>query len=135
MIKVENNIVTVNGLSIKFDSEERVNSFLLDYISKHGEEKTKKELSIIEEHVLLCLIEEYGCIEIEEIDLSVRSYNLLKRCGINYIEDVLRLHYEDVIRMRNMGNKSVREIQTKVNSLIRKDYIKWTEHLDYDVTI
>lgn len=131
MIKVVNNVVEVEGISIQFDSVESANSFLLDYISKHGQEvkvvEVKKEEVVV--GVFYDLILNFGDIEIENLDLSVRSYNCLKRGGINYIADILKLGYEDVVRIRNLGSRSVLEVQSVVNEYIRYDYIKWSDDL------
>ncbi len=48
-------------------------------------------------------------IPLEEVGLSVRSYNCLKREGINYLEQLLNLQYEDLLRIRNLGKKSIDE--------------------------
>lgn len=61
---------------------------------------------------------------IEELDLSVRSYNCLKRAGVNNVEDLAGKTEEDMMRVRNLGRKSLEEVLQKMESLglaLRKD--------------
>ena len=51
---------------------------------------------------------------IEELKLSTRAYSILKRHGINTLEQLLTLNYHDILTMRNMGRKSTEEIVEKV---------------------
>ncbi|NLZ54722.1 MAG: DNA-directed RNA polymerase subunit alpha [Thermoanaerobacteraceae bacterium] len=51
---------------------------------------------------------------IEELDLSVRSYNCLKRAGINTIYELTQKTAEDMMKVRNLGKKSLEEVQTKL---------------------
>lgn len=51
---------------------------------------------------------------IEELDLSVRSYNCLKRAGINTVEDLTQRTEEDMMKVRNLGKKSLEEVQQKL---------------------
>lgn len=54
---------------------------------------------------------------IEELDLSVRSYNCLKRAGINTVEDLTNKTEEDMMKVRNLGRKSLEEVINKLNNL------------------
>ncbi len=54
---------------------------------------------------------------IEELDLSVRSYNCLKRAGVNNVEDLAAKTEEDMMRVRNLGRKSLEEVLQKMESL------------------
>ena len=61
---------------------------------------------------------------IEELDLSVRSFNCLKRAGIDTVEDLINRTEEDMIKVRNLGRKSLEEVIQKLNSLglsLKKD--------------
>ena len=51
---------------------------------------------------------------IEEMDLSVRSFNCLKRANINTVEDLISRSGEDMIKVRNLGRKSLEEVQNKL---------------------
>ena len=61
---------------------------------------------------------------IEELDMSVRSFNCLKRAGIDTVEDLINRTEDEMIRVRNLGKKSLEEVIAKLNSLgleLRKD--------------
>ena len=51
---------------------------------------------------------------IEDLDLSVRSFNCLKRANINNVEDLISRTGEDMMKVRNMGRKSLEEVQNKL---------------------
>ncbi|MBE6755923.1 MAG: DNA-directed RNA polymerase subunit alpha [Clostridia bacterium] len=54
---------------------------------------------------------------IEELDLSVRSFNCLKRAGINTVEDLINKSEDDMMKVRNLGRKSLDEVVAKLSSL------------------
>lgn len=56
-------------------------------------------------------------LSIEELDLSVRSYNCLKRAGINTVEDLANKTEEDMMKVRNLGRKSLEEVLNKMAEL------------------
>ncbi|MCA0972629.1 DNA-directed RNA polymerase subunit alpha [Halobacillus litoralis] len=61
---------------------------------------------------------------IEELDLSVRSYNCLKRAGINTVQELANKSEEDMMKVRNLGRKSLEEVKHKLDELglgLRKD--------------
>ncbi len=61
---------------------------------------------------------------IEELDMSVRSFNCLKRAGIDTVEDLINRTEEDMIKVRNLGKKSLEEVIAKLHSLgldLRRD--------------
>jgi DNA-directed RNA polymerase subunit alpha len=51
---------------------------------------------------------------IEELDLSVRSYNCLKRAGINTIQELIQKTPEEMMKVRNLGKKSLEEVEEKL---------------------
>lgn len=57
-------------------------------------------------------------ITIEEMELSVRSYNVLKRAGKRTLQDVLEMTENDFMRTRNMGRKSMEEIMKRRNEMV-----------------
>nr|WP_308508135.1 DNA-directed RNA polymerase subunit alpha C-terminal domain-containing protein [uncultured Stomatobaculum sp.] len=74
----------------------------------------------------------YNPVLIEDLELSVRSYTCLKKAGILTVEQLKRLSADELLRIKNMGRKSVAEIQDKleeirhlpaVSSLPEKDYL------------
>ena len=54
---------------------------------------------------------------IEELDLSVRAYNCLKRAGINTISELVERNQEDMMKVRNLGRKSLEEVEQKLEAL------------------
>ena len=54
---------------------------------------------------------------IEELDFSVRSFNCLKRAGINTVEDLISKTEDDMMKVRNLGRKSLEEVVNKLESL------------------
>ncbi|MCL2672389.1 MAG: DNA-directed RNA polymerase subunit alpha [Clostridiales bacterium] len=54
---------------------------------------------------------------IEDLDLSVRSYNCLKRAGINTVADLLQRDEDEMMKVRNLGRKSLEEVQLKIATL------------------
>lgn len=54
---------------------------------------------------------------IEELDLSVRSFNCLKRAGINTVDDLINKSEEEMMKVRNLGKKSFDEVREKLQSL------------------
>ena len=54
---------------------------------------------------------------IEELDLSVRSFNCLKRAGINTVNDLIEKSEEEMMKVRNLGKKSFDEVKEKLRSL------------------
>ncbi|MBE7011706.1 MAG: DNA-directed RNA polymerase subunit alpha [Ruminococcaceae bacterium] len=54
---------------------------------------------------------------IEELDLSVRSYNCLKRAGINNVQDLTARSENDMMKVRNLGRKSLEEVIAKLDSM------------------
>lgn len=100
------------------------------------EEATSLSAKILNEHLRLFmgLTESMGDMEImvekeeeakdkilemtiEELDLSVRSYNCLKRAGINTVEELTHRTEEDMIKVRNLGRKSLEEVIFKLQGL------------------
>lgn len=54
---------------------------------------------------------------IEDLDLSVRSYNCLKRAGINTVEELVQRDEDEMMKVRNLGRKSLEEVQQKLAQL------------------
>ena len=54
---------------------------------------------------------------IEELDFSVRSFNCLKRAGINTVEDLINTSEEDMMKVRNLGRKSLEEVIGKLEAM------------------
>ena len=61
---------------------------------------------------------------IEDLDFSVRAYNCLKRAGINTVEDLIKKSRGDMLKVKNLGIKSIDEVIAKLESYglsLRKD--------------
>lgn len=54
---------------------------------------------------------------IEDLDLSVRSYNCLKRAGINSVDELTQKSEEDMMKVRNLGKKSLKEVKQRLEDL------------------
>ena len=54
---------------------------------------------------------------IEDLDLSVRSYNCLRRAGINTVKDLTEKTEDDMLKVRNLGKKSLEEVMKKIDDL------------------
>ena len=54
---------------------------------------------------------------IDELELSVRAFNCLKRSGINTVQELVGKTHEDMMKVRNLGSKSLEEIKAKIKAL------------------
>ena len=72
------------------------------------EQQASKEEKIRDENVL--------DITVEDLDLTVRSFNCLKRADINTVRDLIGKTMEDMTKVRNLGKKSLNEIIDKLDS-------------------
>lgn len=61
--------------------------------------------------------EKYLDLSIEELDLSMRSYNCLKRAGINTVSELLQHNEEEMMKVRNLGKKSLEEVVKKLSEM------------------
>ena len=71
--------------------------------------------------------------KIEELDLSVRSYNCLKRAGINTVGDLTQKNEEEMMRVRNLGRKSLKEVVQKLREIgldLRRSYDMESSYLE-----
>lgn len=78
-------------------------------------EKAKEEVSVVEKPAETQ--SSYPDKQIEILDLGVRSYNCLKRAGINTIGELTEKTEEDMMKIRNLGKKSLKEIKDKLTEL------------------
>lgn len=73
--------------------------------------------------------------KIEELDLSVRSYNCLKRAGINTVGELAQKTEEEMMRVRNLGRKSLKEVVQKLREIgldLRRSYDSDYDYSDFD---
>ena len=73
-----------------------------DYMIEHEEDSNNKKLEKM---------------TIDDLELSVRSYNCLKRAGINTVLELASKTEEDMMKVRNLGRKSLKEVKEKLESL------------------
>ncbi|MBT2701076.1 DNA-directed RNA polymerase subunit alpha [Bacillus sp. ISL-40] len=76
-----------------------------------------QDIPIMEEQEEVSNEKEILKLTIEDLDFSVRSFNSLKRSGINTIQDLANKSEEDIRKLRNLGQKSLKEILDKLESL------------------
>ena len=70
----------------------------------------EKDVDVVEEN-------RYENIMIDELDLSVRSYNCLKRAGIATVLELTEKTEEDMMKVKNLGKKSLKEIKDKLAAI------------------
>ncbi|HOB23118.1 MAG TPA: DNA-directed RNA polymerase subunit alpha C-terminal domain-containing protein, partial [Bacillota bacterium] len=83
------------------------------FVNLTGLEESQEEVQEEEEDEMSKILE----MPIEELDLSVRSYNCLKRAGINTVEELIKKTEADMMKVRNLGKKSLEEVKNKLASL------------------
>ncbi len=72
--------------------------------------------SLLEETVIP-VVNKFNDMTIEELDLSVRSYNCLKRANVQTVQELILKTEDDLSKVRNMGKKSIKEVKDKVANL------------------
>lgn len=87
-------------------------------------EKAVEELNMIKEEEII-VENKFENMPIEELDLSVRSYNCLKRAAISTVAELTQKTEEEMMKVRNLGKKSLKEVKEKLaeNNLSFRDYI------------
>lgn len=79
-----------------------------------SDEVSQTEIMVVKDETSIGKVLE---MTIEELDLSVRSFNCLKRAGINTVEDLINKTEDDMMKVRNLGRKSLDEVVAKLASL------------------
>lgn len=104
---------TVSAKEIVALSAKLINDYMLLFIEQVASMSDMKFLVDRKEDEQTKLFEK----PIEELELSVRSYNCLKRAGINHIGELVKKSSNEIAKVRNMGAKSLEEVIQKVESL------------------
>jgi DNA-directed RNA polymerase subunit alpha len=107
----------IDHLNVIADQNEAIRN--REYIQTPEEKKTNKKFDM----------------KIEDLDLSVRSYNCLKRAGINTVGELTQKTEEDMMRIRNLGRKSLKEVVLKLrehNLDLKRTYDSSLAVLDLD---
>ena len=89
---------------------------LIEHLSMFVE-LTNNEVPIIEPVAEAETSEKKLDMSIEEMDLTVRAYNCLKRAGINTVAELVQRNKEDMIKVRNLGRKSLEEVEEKLTNM------------------
>jgi DNA-directed RNA polymerase subunit alpha len=76
-----------------------------------------RDAVIIEQKPEVGSFEDKDTISIDDLELSVRSYNCLKRAGINTVGELVSRTADDMMKVRNLGRKSLEEVQAKLKEL------------------
>ena len=105
-------IMNIENLNEKDSLKEKIEQEIL-YLRKKLWNITNNSEVFVEESREELLLD----IDIEIIDLSLRSYNCLKRAEINTIRDLTKMSVNDLLKVRNLGKKCVEEIQNKLNEM------------------
>lgn len=87
---------------------------LIDHFGKYLDLETRTRDINIEKEVVVHEENKYENILIEELDLSVRSYNCLKRAGIQTVLELTEKSEDEMIKVKNLGKKSLKEIKEKL---------------------
>ena len=78
---------------------------------------TDQPISLEEEETETGLVGKAAEMTIDELDLSVRAFNCLKRAGINTVAELVQKNQEDMMKVRNLGKKSLEEVEQKLGLL------------------
>lgn len=123
--------ITLNGINLEQLFSENVQDSEDSDIISMGEDIDFDDFSEIEDDescgsadVMVCgYIEEIDdtdssvIVDIEDLNLSVRSYNCLKRAGLTTVDQILEKNWDEMCKVRNLGRKSLEEIILKLTEL------------------
>ena len=120
----ENKMAKYRKLSRTSDQRKALLRSQVTSLLYHGkivttEAKAKEIRKIAEGLVAMAVREKEKVLEmsIDELELSVRSYNCLKRAGINTVEELCNKTSDDMMKVRNLGRKSLEEVLAKLKEL------------------
>ena len=109
--------ITTNGTIVADDALSLSAKILTDHLNLFvdlSETASESETLVAKEEVKT---ERFLDKIIEEMDFSVRAYNGLKRAGINTVADIVEMSEADMIKVKNLGHKSVEEVKVKLTDL------------------
>ncbi|MFK4911469.1 DNA-directed RNA polymerase subunit alpha [Lactococcus petauri] len=109
--------ITTNGTIVADDALSLSAKILTDHLNLFvdlSETASESETLVVKEEVKTERVLDKI---IEEMDFSVRAYNGLKRAGINTVADIVEMSEADMIKVKNLGHKSVEEVKVKLTDL------------------
>ena len=110
--------VTTNGAFTPQQAVAIASKILIDHLDLFAQIEVLAPIdSIIQDEALEETVDKYQQLSIEELDLSVRSYNCLKRANIITVQELTQKTEDDMMKVRNLGKKSLKEVRDKLKAL------------------
>lgn len=109
--------VTTNGAYSPQEAVTLASKILISHLELFEEVADLKPFEVIEVAQEEPVVDKFQEMSIEELDLSVRSYNCLKRANIITVQELTQKSEEDMMKVRNLGKKSLKEVRDKLKSL------------------
>ena len=109
--------VTTNGAFTPQEAVAIASKILIDHLDLFAQIETLAPIDSIMDEVEEETVDKYQEMSIEELDLSVRSYNCLKRANIITVQELTLKTEDDMMKVRNLGKKSLKEVRDKLKAL------------------
>ncbi len=109
--------VTTNGAFTPQEAVAIASRILIDHLELFAQIELLAPIDSIMDEVEEEPIDKYQEMSIEELDLSVRSYNCLKRANIVTVQELTLKTEDDMMKVRNLGKKSLKEVRDKLKAL------------------
>ena len=109
--------VTTNGAFTPQQAVAIASKILIDHLDLFAQIETLVPIDSIMDEVEEEQVDKYQEMSIEELDLSVRSYNCLKRANIITVQELTQKTEDDMMKVRNLGKKSLKEVRDKLKAL------------------
>ena len=109
--------VTTNGAFTPQQAVAIASKILIDHLELFAQIETLVPIDSIMDEVVEEQVDKYQEMSIEELDLSVRSYNCLKRANIITVQELTQKTEDDMMKVRNLGKKSLKEVRDKLKAL------------------
>ena len=109
--------VWTNGGMTPNEAVAVASKILNDYFTLLCELSNLDKYDTVLQETVAPVVNKFNDMTIEELDLSVRSYNCLKRANIQTVQELILRTEDDLAKVRNMGKKSIKEVKDKVATL------------------
>ena len=109
--------VTTNGAFTPQQAVAIASKILIDHLDLFAQIETLVPIDSIMDEVEEEQVDKYQEMSIEELDLSVRSYNCLNRANIITVQELTQKTEDDMMKVRNLGKKSLKEVRDKLKAL------------------